>query len=130
MSAQSAQKLLQWVMVYRPDLYVRLPENITSPTPSAQSMLAGWEDIISTIATAAVQYDNNKTTRKQIDINIARAQAGQDPLIFAANGQPLPTSQSVSVNAKANTNVLIFGGLAALGLIFLMVHMSGNKSRR
>ena len=118
MTAQqiATKKLLDWLKIYQPEFYNSLPLSVTDPMENG---LGDWTSIIGAITNAAIQYDNNKTARKQIELNIARAQTGQDPVTFDANGNPkLPTT--VSVSGSANSNYLILG-LAGVVIAFLML---------
>lgn len=118
MSAQSTAKLLIWLKQYQPEFFATLPASITDPRLNGG--LGDWTDIFGTIANAAITYDNNKTARKQIDVNIARAQAGLDPVRFDANSNPItPTTTGVSFNAQANNTFLYIALALGLGGIFL-----------
>lgn len=121
---RATSNLLRWLKVERPDIYSKLPPSVVDPAQNGG--LGDWTDIINTIANAAIQYDNNKTTRKQLEVNIARAQTGQDPVSFDALGNPkLPTQ--VSVSASANSTYLILG---VAGVAIAAMFLFRGKGRR
>jgi hypothetical protein len=131
MNAQeiATTKLLRWLKLNSPEFFNTLPVNITDPAKNGG--LGGWEDVLNTIANAAIQYDNNKTARKQIDINIARAQAGQDPVSFNSAGQVIQTTTNgVSVSAKASNTFLYIALAIGAGALFMWSQKSGNSRAR
>lgn len=131
MNAQeiATSKLLIWLRINQPELYKTLPVNITDPAQNGG--LGGWEDVLNTIANAAIQYDNNKTARKQIDINIARAQAGQDPVSFNSQGQVIQqTNNGVSVSAKASNTFLYIALAIGAGALFIWSQSQGKTRAR
>lgn len=94
----------------------------TQPTGFFDSLVSGFKSLVPV-------YLNYKQSEKLNQMNLDRARSGQPPISAASYAAMSAPAANVSVGLSPQTqNILIYGGLAAAGL--LVMNMIMGKRRR
>ena len=135
---QAARQFVAWVKANAPDLYsealrrqsVRTLGAVTTGSTAVSTGDGPLDKLLTTIQTLAPQYLQYKAQQDVLDVQLDRMRAGLPPLRATdyAPAVQIGVDPNIITNAGAQLRpLLIYGGLAVLGVFLLSKAMGGRR---